>query len=212
MNVIFQRLIKAQKVREDEFNIYVNKKKDGKVRKYDPRLDLFSRFKVKSFVNNNKEIEDYSVSYKKNKDISVEDEMKKIRCLTPELRKLRSTQNLFLFKELNKKRYILQNHIKRGEQFSRENFSAFNELEQKKSWYLYFVSGQNYIENFLLANKCNRTITLAVNHCVSNPKYDMQIEEVKFFPSVDKIGINTYCKHSGDKTWTYLNNKVMVVR
>ena len=138
--------------------------------------------------------------------------MRKIICERPLLSKLRSMKSINVFDELQSSDYVLEGKVKnkRKNIFSRESFSAFNELEQRKSWYLYFVYGQNAIEHFLLANQCNKTFSLAVNHCVINPKFDMQLEEIKWFPKDRKIGINTYCKKSNDKKWAFLNTKVLI--
>jgi len=210
MEDIFRRSIKAQKVREDEFNVYINQKvNDKKIRKYDPRLDLFARFQVKKFVMNNQLISQYSVSNKPQALFNIKTDMNEIICEQPKLSKLRNTDSLILFGEINRNKYALVTKDKKLNKFSSVSFSAFNELIQKKSWYLYFIQSHNKIENFLLANDCNKTIALAINHCVVKPEMDMQLEEIKWFPQNQEMGINTYCKRSGDQKWRFIDTKIL---
>lgn len=91
----------------------------------------------------------------------------------------------------------------------RERFSAFEELEKKSSWYMYFVGTQNYIENYLVANQCNNIIGIVLNHCVINLKLDMQLEEVFYLEDSKEIGINIYCKESQSKSWKFQVTRVM---
>lgn len=204
---LFLNDLTAQRVRPDEYNVYINQDEtDKRVRRYNPRLDIFSRFDVKSFVTSNDSIKDYSVVDEPGK--SIEQILLNKRCENPKLSKLKNIRDLMFFDEFYRNDYKMQQK-QTTKSLTRQDFSAFNELKKKESWYMFFVGSQNYIENYLLANSCNQSISMVLNHCLVQPQYDMQLEEAFWFKQMGVVGINIYCKKSADKKWNYLQSKVM---
>lgn len=203
----FHKHFNIERVRPDEFHIYFKKSKDGRIRRYDPRLDVFSRFRVRSLVKNNRTIQDYSVYSKK--VVSVKNSMKELSCKVPKLSKILDMEGLSFFIEYRSNQYIDKTKVKKSRVFEREKFSAFQELDKKIGWYMYFVYNQNKIENFLLANHCNKSIALVLGHCIVDPRYDMQLEEIFWFKENNQIGINIYCKSSSKEKWNLINTKVL---
>lgn len=204
---IFARNLKDQKVRPNDFNVYLQKNSQDKVRRYDPRIDIFQRFGVKTMVRDNAPIANYSLSLKTGDSLGTF--LRARQCPQAKLSKIRNTKGLLVFEELEKFDYASKSNRLNSNTFERKYFSAFEELEKKSSWYMYFVGTQNYIENYLVVNQCNKTVAIVLNHCVINPAMDMQLEEVVWFKKLNKIGINIYCKNSLDSKWTYQTFRVM---
>lgn len=202
---LFKKDFKALEKYPDEYNIYIAKEGKRAV-PYDPRLAHFLRFKVNKFVLDNTEISNFSVVTKDTTDVM--SSLKNLACREPQFEKVKTLDKLMVFNEYLKKDYTDKKR-RRGEKLSREDFSAFQELEKQVGWYMYFVYNKNSIENFLLANRCNNSMALVLNHCVVNPALDMQMEEIFWFVKSKRIGINIYCKKSNDKKWKLLKSRVL---
>jgi hypothetical protein len=190
----FHDELKGFYIQPNEYNVHTNRSGPGSsAQKYDPREDLYIRFpKAKKFDPKIK----YGMAQDKNSLVG--------KC-APEFIQINQNEEMKFTKMMSSKSVIRK---KRQKVFEYQEPQYFTFLSLTHYYSSLFYNRDAILSRYrLFRNTCSKAVSVLLNFCLIDPRYDLQFEDMFFKEDGTEAYSKVYCKKSQDKDWSLIREE-----
>lgn len=182
---------------DNEFNVNTNDSPFGEsAQKNDPRDKLLVRFDIKEKIK--------ATTRKPGFISDLRSALKQDMKCSPTLTLLKGSSRSTFWDQVSNKSFSSKSEL--GLTGSKSFLSMMNRV--------FGIYGDNRIMQRykLYENSCTQGVSVPINFCYSDPRYDLEIHDIFISPSEQKALEKIYCKKTSDSSWSLIKTIQFKIR